>query len=133
MTQRKKPNAVDEFHGTDPSELATAEKSHFRLCHFCYFLNESPIAVSSCRRCQKPLRNPNDSELLYQQIVQHIEDESDDEELIAESLTESPASDEASRQEDDFDEDEEDDESDLREMQAVIDEVLPLNGLSVVW
>src|SRR5690606_8371548 len=100
---------------------------------FCYFLNESPIAVSRCRRCQKPLRNPNDSEQLYQQIVAHLEDHMESLESFAEELEQTLAQSDQRDAADSFDEDEEDREAEQSEMQGVIDEVLPLNGLSVVW
>ncbi|MEZ4752032.1 MAG: hypothetical protein R3B54_15780 [Bdellovibrionota bacterium] len=123
------PELSDAIEATD---LDTAEKSHFRLCHFCYFLNESPMAVSKCRRCQKPLRNPSDSEQLYHQIAQQLqlEDDGDGAELFAEAIAHLLPS--GQQLDDSFDEDE-DDEIDSVGIQGTIDEVLPLNGLSVVW
>ncbi|MCB0403833.1 MAG: hypothetical protein KDD51_03545 [Bdellovibrionales bacterium] len=130
MKNNNNVSAPNRSGAAEATELDTVEKSHFRLCHFCYFLNESPIAVSTCRRCHKPLRNPSDSEQLYHQIAQQIEEDADAAELFAEAISHLVPS--GQPLDDSFDQDE-DEEVDTAGIQGTIDEVLPLNGLSVVW
>jgi len=40
--------------------LPEIERLHFRLCHFCHFLNESPSDIVKCERCARYLTGEED-------------------------------------------------------------------------
>jgi hypothetical protein len=67
----KKKNKETLFRSLTPSEASV----HFRLCHFCFHLNESPTEATQCARCQRSLAAEVKSLQLSRKALQQEEEE----------------------------------------------------------
>jgi hypothetical protein len=51
---------VLKTHRKSPPRHSDESILHFRLCHFCYFLNESESEINRCARCEKDFYSIHD-------------------------------------------------------------------------